>query len=290
MRPALSFLVGLVLTLGLGDGHGGGLEGINHVGDFGVKVTGPTAEARLQGAQEPSQVARGQRLASRSGCIDCHGPDLAGTDFLAAMPFADLPAPNLTGQRFTDEQLLRAIRDGVGADGRALIIMPSKAYARLGGLNLQSLIAYIQSLPFVERALMPRQIGPVGRIATAHQASDLLSDRRLLAIEDPSVPSPAADGGYLTAFCTYCHGEDFGGGQVPGERQFWAPNLTSHETGLAEWDLEDFVIAVREGWSENRGGLDAVMPWKGFQTFSDGELRTMWEYLRSLPPIDRVSP
>lgn len=242
-------------------------------------------EDRLADVQVPPLIARGQRVAAINGCTDCHGEDLSGTNFLEAMPFADLPAPNLTGQAYSEEQLRQAIRDGIGADGRALIIMPSTAFARMNDSDLDALVAFIQSRPRLDSDLMDRRIGQVGRVATAMRASELVADRReRIGAEGTS------DGQYLTRLCMYCHGTDFGGAPVPGDRNRWAPNLTPHVTGLGGWTYEDFVIALREGWSRSRGSLDDTMPWKGFQSFTDDEIRTIWDYLRALTPVERIVP
>lgn len=111
-----------------------------------------------------------KRLATISSCNGCHGPDLSGDIFIDGAPIGYLPAPNLTGGAggvgtgYTAEDWARAIRHGVGADGRPLLIMASHHYAAYGDEDLAALIAYLQSLPPVDNDLGQRQIAFPGTI------------------------------------------------------------------------------------------------------------------------------
>ncbi|MGH7505258.1 MAG: c-type cytochrome [Longimicrobiales bacterium] len=97
-------------------------------------------------------VVEGEHLARTYGCMDCHGTTLGGTLLIDAMPFARLPAPNLTGGRaggaLTDDQWELAVRHGIGWDGRALYIMPSSHYVYLSatGTEMRALWEYLTSL------------------------------------------------------------------------------------------------------------------------------------------------
>ena len=72
-------------------------------------------------------------------------------------PYADLPgkivAPNLTPDpetgagNWTDDQLARAIREGIGHDGRALFpMMPYTHFREMSDEDLASVIVYLRSL------------------------------------------------------------------------------------------------------------------------------------------------
>ena len=82
-----------------------------------------------------AMITKGHHLAVSRGCADCHGVDMGGHMVIDSPPMGKIYAPNLTrGQggvvaNFKDEDWLRAIRHGVGPDGRALFLMPSKEYA-----------------------------------------------------------------------------------------------------------------------------------------------------------------
>ena len=85
------------------------------------------------------------------------------------IPLTGLPgrvvAPNLTPDRetgagtWTDDQLARAIREGIGHDGRALFpAMPYSSYRALSDEDMASIILYLRSLPPVRNPL-PRTRG-----------------------------------------------------------------------------------------------------------------------------------
>ncbi|MDX1390721.1 MAG: c-type cytochrome, partial [Acidobacteriota bacterium] len=106
---------------------------------------------------DSASLARGAHLATIWGCVDCHGADLGGNVMIPGGPFAYLVAPNLTtgsggiGGAASDAALELAIRHGVGLDGRVLMIMPSMEYHAATDEDLGSIIAYVRSVPPVDR-------------------------------------------------------------------------------------------------------------------------------------------
>jgi hypothetical protein len=128
----------------------------------------------------PQRLERGRYIATAwSGCFDCHTPHdwtAAGRPLVAGMegagevlPYADLPgrivAPNLTPDpetgagRWSDDQLARAIREGVGHDGRALFpMMPYKHYHNMSDEDLASVVVYLRSVPPVHHPLPATEI------------------------------------------------------------------------------------------------------------------------------------
>jgi len=87
---------------------------------------------RLQLASQ-AQLADAPRQAKILGCVSCHGENLGGREFLNVPNVVRIYAPNIPAiaSRATDYQLARAIRQGVGHDGRSLFVMPSASYQRL---------------------------------------------------------------------------------------------------------------------------------------------------------------
>src|SRR5687768_14580563 len=71
--------------------------------------------------------AEGPRLARVLGCLSCHGEGLKGKIMFDAPGVARVFAPNVTevAAKASDQQLAAGIRQGIGHDGRGLIIMPS---------------------------------------------------------------------------------------------------------------------------------------------------------------------
>jgi hypothetical protein len=74
----------------------------------------------------------------------------------------------------------------------------------------------------------------------------------------------------------------------------FAMNLTrDKETGLGEWTEEVFIQAIRTGKHQGQpNGRDILppMPWFNFRQMSDSDLKAVWAYLRSLPPIKNKVP
>src|SRR5271170_2513557 len=94
-------------------------------------------------------------------------PDMIGAG--QVLPQGLLPgrivAPNLTPDvetgsgTWTDDQLARAIREGIGHDGRALFpLMPYQSFRSLSDEDLASLVVYLRSLPPVHRQQPPTQL------------------------------------------------------------------------------------------------------------------------------------
>jgi hypothetical protein len=69
-------------------------------------------------------------------------------------------------------------------------------------------------------------------------------------------------------------------------------NLTSDkETGIGNWTEEMFVVALRTGRHEGRGRpILPPMPWRFVGSLSDEDLRAVFAYLQSTPPIRNKVP
>lgn len=73
----------------------------------------------------------------------------------------------------------------------------------------------------------------------------------------------------------------------------FASNLTPHETGIGNWTFEQFTKAMREGKSkglENGRMILPPMPWMGYKSLKDDELKAIFDYLQSLKPIENLVP
>lgn len=72
----------------------------------------------------------------------------------------------------------------------------------------------------------------------------------------------------------------------------YAPNLTPDETtGLGAWSEETFAQAMRSGrhWGRSRP-IMPPMPWAAYGHMTDEDLRAVFAYLRSIPPIHNLVP
>lgn len=73
----------------------------------------------------------------------------------------------------------------------------------------------------------------------------------------------------------------------------FAANLTSDETGIGNWTVDQFKTAMREGkYKGMKNGRDLLppMPWPNFAHLSDGDLEAMFAYLKSTKPVENIVP
>ena len=118
---------------------------------------------------DQASIARGEHIATIRMCKDCHTENWSGqSDSVPGL--ITLSMPNLTsgaggvGATNTDEDWVRAIRHGVGYDGRGLLLMPSRVWYYLSDEDLADLIAYLKSLPPVDNEPPKTELGPLGRV------------------------------------------------------------------------------------------------------------------------------
>ena len=128
-------------------------------------------------AADAKSVARGQYLVSIMDCGGCHTPGslagmpdaarkLAGSDIGFGGPFGVVYPKNLTPDRetglgrWTDAEIIRAVRQGQSRDGRPLSpVMPWPSYSVLTAEDARALVAYLRSVPAV-RFAVPADVKP----------------------------------------------------------------------------------------------------------------------------------
>ena len=243
-------------------------------------------------------ISRGEHIANTRFCRNCHGDKLSGQFVLNDPKVAAIAAPNLTSgaggivSSYTSEDWIRAIRYGVGKDGRGLIGMPSRIWNQMNDEDLSALIAYLQTIPPVDNELPHRKIGPLFRIMLVlGQAPQ--TEAQVIDTTAPR-PTPVARGvtvdygKYLALECTACHGTNFSGGTIRNleGNLVTSPNLTPGGD-LADWSLEDFIKTLRTGRTPHNHLLSDDMPWAYIGSMTDDELEAIWIYLQSLPALDQ---
>ncbi len=73
----------------------------------------------------------------------------------------------------------------------------------------------------------------------------------------------------------------------------FAANLTSDQTGIGAWTLDNFRKAMKEGKSKGLDGSRPIlppMPWENFKDLSEEDLSAIFAYLKSTKPVDNVVP
>ena len=241
--------------------------------------------------------ARGEHLAVTRGCTDCHAPDLGGKVLVEALPLGRLAAPNLTrgkggiGGRLDAAGIERAIRHGLGENGRLLLYMPSTDFAGLTDADTADLIAYVMAASPVDREIAPPVAGPLMRVLflldKAPLAYALKIDQHAAHAATMAASTDASYGRYIAQSCTGCHRDNFVGGHVPGTPPSFpnARNITSDPVvGIGKWTRENFFAALRTGKRPDGSNLNTFMPWKAFAKLSDTELEALWAYMQTVPP------
>jgi cytochrome c553 len=251
----------------------------------------PPALVFASGRPEP-----GRHLAITRGCTQCHGADLGGAKVIEDPAMGRIYGPNLTRghggppEPLTDEDFIRAIRHGVARDGHGLFLMPSGDFSRLSDADLADLVAYVRSVPPVDRESVPLRIGPVSRGLMLAGKIRLAADEIDHGSLKPDMVEPgptAAYGRYLAVSCTGCHGANYSGGKIEAGPPSWphAANLTPDPSGhLSHWAEADFFAAIRTKRRPDGTQIDPVMP-AAFAQLSDMELKAIWTFLKTLPPV-----
>lgn len=257
------------------------------------------AETELVIPTDSASIARGAHLIASRPCGQCHGEDLGGKVIADAGPFALLAAPNLTRGRggpnppLTDVEWERAIRHGIRRDGTPLIFMPSDAFHAITDEAMAPMIAYLKQAPPVDREvervklrIIGRTLLGVGQFKTAAQLSPTTAH-----VASVDTTPGAVYGRYLvtTNGCHGCHGESFSGGAALGPGGKPASNLTP--TGIGHYTEDDFKRTLRTGERpRGAGALSEEMPWKFYGKMSDGELQSIYVYLKTVPPKPFAQP
>ena len=227
-------------------------------------------------------------------CQECHTPNLAGEVTDEDALFGVFAPRNLTsgqggiGGTFSDLDYVRAIRHGIGQDGKALLIMPSEFYNKISDADLGAIIAYLKSLPPVDNEIPDTSLRFLGRIIAVLDSS--LVPANLIDHEDPRPAEPVPGvtkeyGEYLGFMCALCHGKNLAGGSVPGDEPDApkAPNITPGGAP-GSWDQAQFISTMRTGRTPSGKLLDGeFMPWPYFTRMTNDELAAVWLYLQSLP-------
>ncbi len=238
---------------------------------------------------DSASLERGHRLATTLGkCGLCHEPDLGGRVFIDGMPFAYVTAPNLTGGAgsvvgsWSAAQWDLAIRHGLNPDQHSLVIMPSDSYQYLTDEDMAALIAYLKTVPKVDRQLAGRQLGPIGRALYASGKLPIFEGAKVKH-DSVGIRPPMSEGEYLarTTGCYGCHGPELKGGLNPGEPDDFVPAANISASGMINWTLSDFSNAIRHGKRPDGSTLNERMPWKEMADMTDGEIEALWVYLRS---------
>lgn len=265
-----------------------------------------------RGPTEDDLVARGDYLVNGIvACGNCHTPRnadatavaelrLAGS-FVIEEPEFRAYAPNITQDHETgigawsDQEIIRAIREGVRPDGTIIgPPMPIPSYREMSDSDVQAIVAYLRTVAPIRNTVprseyhipLPESWGPP-----------------LDVVPDVSRDDPLAYGSYIgnaLGHCMECHTPmvdgvfDFSRTGAGGfllkkplglELAAVAANITPHsERGIGEWTDDEIKIAITQGISRDGRKLAPVMAFPYYRNLSDDDLDALIVYLRSIPP------
>lgn len=254
------------------------------VGSGKIDATYDVAVAPLIVDVDSVSVARGAHLVGIYGCQDCHGENLAGQVMSEEGPFR-LVSSNLTpagvGGQYDPEDWDRAIRHGVGVDGKALFVMPSGAYHGVSDTEAADLIAYLETLEPVENDLPPMEYRLMGKLLAA---GPLKLENGVHPDPTPATsPEPGATveyGAYVAeAICGHCHGAGLVGKESEEPGGLYAPDLAA----AGQWLAEDFHRTLTTGVTPGGHEMNPQqMPWTMTAKMTPDEREGIRLYLATL--------
>lgn len=246
-------------------------------------------DASMQGAIAQGDIELGRRIVQvRNGCTDCHGKDLAGAVIMDNPAMGQIAGANITPFRtaaWSDAQWVKAVRYGLNQDNQALVLMPSHEYFALSQADLGAVIAYLKSLPAIDKPSPEVKLGPVAKALLAFERAPTLLSAQTLNFDAPFSDKPqeaatVAFGDYLAkTTCSGCHGPNYQGGPIPGGAPDWPEAANLHGLAAKQWNAATFDGAVRHG--ENSEGVALKAPMPQFQ-FNDQEVEALWLYFQQL--------
>lgn len=279
-----------------------------------------------------ADVANGRMLAMNA-CAECHSQRSNPYQLDASKLFAGgaqfegpwgtvysrniTPDPETGIGAWTDEEVKRAITEGVSRNGEKLILMPFEHFRGMSASDIDVVVAFLRSLPPVRNVVPADRLAPPAAVAgfvnsvpplraavppsLFSSPRDVFHDYVANGNDYALPPAPAgfvapqgrdsvARGGYLVKAvlgCTACHSSNLAGGAPP----FFAPNITpDRETGIGAWSKEDIVRLLREGRKRDGSQVSPIMPSAalGYAHLTDDDVYNVIAYLQSVPPIRRA--
>jgi len=274
-----------------------------------VQIPLPALPKAMSG--DIATVARGEYIVrSVAVCGGCHAADskqvdgpLSGGKEFQNWRIGIARASNLTSDPDTglggwnEAEIVRAIRNGQRNDGRLLSpVMPYEWFHEMSDEDAFAVARYLKTLPPVRNEVKqsPNLVYKLGAL--------FLGPKPAMSVSAPPRAATGQYGGYLAqhaGLCAECHTPRSGPLQKPDMSRLFAgvtnppkdfpakpSNLTPDPaTGIGKWSEDDFLQTMRTGKNPSARSLNPFMPWPELRRMSDDDLRAMYRYLKTLPPI-----
>jgi mono/diheme cytochrome c family protein len=233
----------------------------------------------------------GRRLVGTRVCAECHGEDFGGKTIFEDGLIGRVSSRNITKGKgglpedYSEADWVMALKHGLDQQQKPLLFMPSNEFTQMSEGDMAAIIAYMSTVPKVDREDLPATVGPMGLVLGEFNVFPLVPADKI----DHSMPfakeiQPGVNveyGKYLAVVCTNCHGLELKGKgpMVPGGSPI--PDLTS--TGNAsKWTHDEFITTLHTGVRPNGQKLNDEMPWKMTLSFTAEELTAIHLYAQSI--------
>jgi mono/diheme cytochrome c family protein len=239
---------------------------------------------------------------------DVDGPLSGGKEFhdrrIGTVRASNLTPDDATGLgTWSDAEIVRALRNGQRKDGRVLApVMPYEWFNGMSDEDAFAVARYLKSLPPVRHDVRQSH-NLLFNLVTRH----FLGPKPAISASAPPLGATAEFGGYLAqhvGLCADCHTPRRGIRSTPDKGRLFAgdahpskffpsnpSNLTPDTTtGIGAWSEEDFLRTLRTGVNPKGEDVRNFMPWRQIRRMSDDDLRAIYRYLRTLPPIHNEVP
>ena len=271
----------------------------------------PSTEAQAPTGRD--LVAQGKYIFGAAGGCGCHtekGKPVNSGGRKYDGPFGSVYSSNITPDRqtgiggWTDEQIITAIRLGRRPNGERLIpVHPYTVFNGMAAEDLRALVAFLRSLPGVNRPKTPKQI-------TMPLFESVFLPTWLAAFAPRETPPPTAPtsglarGEYLVravGHCGECHtprgvtyatdNSRFLGGTAKGPEGDPVPNITpDKDTGLtwSEDEIAEYLETGNKPDGDVAGGLMAEViegTAAGFKHLTKPDRLAIAKYLKSIPAV-----
>ena len=200
------------------------------------------------------------------------------------------PDPATGIGKYTDAQLVKAIREGVRPDGRLIgPPMPVEFYRHLSDDDVGSIVMFLKAQPPIANAVTPS----VYRMALPPNYGPPVG-----AVQAPPASQTVKYGEYLATIghCMECHTARDAAG-VPklaslgaGGMVFkgpWGESVSRNLTpiGLKDWTDAQIASAIRTGVDRNGHPYRPPMAYEFYKTINAADMTALIAYLRTLKPV-----
>jgi mono/diheme cytochrome c family protein len=281
-------------------------------------ITIPAAQLGIATAQSTapsSLVETGRYLATAANCISCHtrkgGASFAGgvafeTRFGTLYSTNITPDPNAGIGNWTQAQFMRAMREGIRADGEHLYpAFPYTAFTKLSDPDIVAIYAYLKTV-----SASPYRAPENDLSFPFNQRSAMIAWKALYLDDARHTPDAKQSaewnrGAYLVEALGHCgachtprnsqgaerkdwaltggtHKDKVAGGKT---RTWSAVNLTQASSGLRAWSLEEITAYLKTGlnsFATSFGPMNEVIT-NSTSQITTADIRAMAIYLKSLP-------